>query len=413
MTKDKNEKREKRENGAGTIRERTVTRNGKKYTFWEGTITVGTDDGSGKQIRRTFTGKSQGEVSQKMRAASNAVDEGTYFEASKLTVSQWFDTWIHDYCGDKKYFTVDQYNSYGKNHICAALGNIKLAKLTPVHIQKFYNKLGTEVSEKTGKPLSAKSIRNIHGILSKCLNVAVDQGLIKSNPAERVTVPKVIKTEIEPLTEDEQKAFLKAIQGHRYRTLFLTMLFSGMRMSEAIGLTWNCIDTKKGTLKIYRQLQKRLAKDGGYTFAPLKNSKTRSVQLSPFIVKLLEDQKIQQRKEKLAAGDAWQGFQTLPEQETDFVFTDPIGRHLKQDTVRTDFKGICKSIGTPESRVHDLRHTFAVNSLQAGDDFKTVSDSLGHATAAFTLDVYGHVSDKMKQEHARRQQEYIESLGIK
>ena len=397
----------KRGNGDGTIAKRTVTRNGKQYTFWEGRLTIGTDPGSGKQIRKSFTGKTQKEVREKMQATAVSVNEGQFFEPSKMTVKEWFETWIKEYSGDKKYFTIDQYNSFGKNHILPELGAVKLSALSPVHIQKFYNKLSSEISEKTGKPLSAKSIRNIHGILSKCLNVAVNQGLIKSNPCERVTVPKVVKAQIEPLTEDEQKAFLKAIQSHRYNVLFTTMLFTGMRISEAIGLTWDCVDTQKGTLKVYRQLQKRLKKDGGYTFAPLKNSKTRIVQLSPYIIDLLQKHKIKQQQQRLAAGELWKGFDNLEEQETAFVFCDDLGQHLKQDTVRSDFKELC-----PDSRVHDLRHTFAVNSLQAGDDFKTVSESLGHATAAFTLDVYGHVSDEMRKQHAARQQEYIKALGL-
>lgn len=397
----------KRGNGDGTIAKRTVTRNGKQYTFWEGRLTIGTDPGSGKQIRKSFTGKTQKEVREKMQAAAVSVNEGQFFEPSKMTVKEWFETWMKEYSGDKKYFTIDQYNSFGKNHILPELGAVKLSALSPVHIQKLYNKLGSEISGKTGKPLSAKSIRNIHGILSKCLNVAVDQGLIKSNPCDRVTVPKVVKAQIDPLTEEEQKAFLKAIQSHRYNVLFTTMLFTGMRISEAIGLTWDCVDAQKGTLKVYRQLQKRLKKDGGYTFAPLKNSKTRIVQLSPYIIDLLQKHKIKQQQQRLAAGELWQGFDNLEEQETAFVFCDDLGQHLKQDTVRSDFKELC-----PDSRVHDLRHTFAVNSLQAGDDFKTVSESLGHATAAFTLDVYGHVSDEMRKQHAARQQEYIKALGL-
>ena len=403
----------RREKGTGTLRKVNKEKNGKTYTYWEGQITIGVDPGTGKQKRKTFTGKTQKEVREKMQAAAVSVNEGTYFEPTKLTVREWFDLWLAEYCGDKKYFTIDQYSSYGRNHICSNLGAIKLSALSSIHIQKFYNKLGSEVSEKTGKPLSAKSIRNIHGILSKCLNVAVEQGLIRSNPCERVTVPKVIKTEIEPLTEEEQKAFLKAIKNHQYCSIFTTMLFSGMRISEAIGLTWDCIDFQRGTMKIYRQLQKRLAKDGGYTFAPLKNSKTRIIQLSPYVLSLLEKQQKQQILDRFSAGDLWQGFADLEEQKTAFVFTDKTGQHLKQDTVRTAFKEVCKEIGTPESRVHDLRHTFAVNSLQSGDDFKTVSESLGHATAAFTLDVYGHVSDEMRKQHAQRQQAYIEKcLGL-
>ena len=74
------------------------------------------------------------------------------------------------------------------------------------------------------------------------------------------------------------------------------------------------------------------------------------------------------------------------------------------------FKKIAARIDIPESRVHDLRHTYAVLSLQNGDDVKTVQQNLGHASAAFTLDVYGHVTDKMKDESASRMQNYIDSI---
>ena len=127
--------------------------------------------------------------------------------------------------------------------------------------------------------------------------------------------------------------------------------------------------------------------EGGYQFAPLKNNKARVIKLSPFILKLLEKQKIQQRADKLAAGELWEGFRTLPEQEQSLVFTNAVGKHLNIVTLYKQFKQIAAQIGTPEARIHDLRHTFAVNSLQCGDDVKTVQGALGHATAAFTLDV--------------------------
>ena len=75
------------------------------------------------------------------------------------------------------------------------------------------------------------------------------------------------------------------------------------------------------------------------------------------------------------------------------------------------YKDLASKIGAPESRVHDLRHTYAVLSLQNGDNVKTVQDNLGHATAAFTLDVYGHTSERMRQDSAARMQQYIENIG--
>lgn len=109
-------------------------------------------------------------------------------------------------------------------------------------------------------------------------------------------------------------------------------------------------------------------------------------------------------------GDMWQGWQTAEERKTALVFTTPDGKSISQTSLRYHFKKVVEVIGIPSCRVHDLRHMFAVLSLQNGDDIKTVQGNLGHATAAFTLDVYGHVSEKMKDDSAARMEAYIKSL---
>ncbi len=94
------------------------------------------------------------------------------------------------------------------------------------------------------------------------------------------------------------------------------------------------------------------------------------------------------------------------------MFTTETGRHLDLHTIQRAYKPIVASIGCPEARFHDLRHSYAVASIRSGDDIKTVQGNLGHATAAFTLDVYGHATDQMKQESARRMESYIkDALG--
>jgi integrase len=92
------------------------------------------------------------------------------------------------------------------------------------------------------------------------------------------------------------------------------------------------------------------------------------------------------------------------------VFTDDIGHHLYKQTVLKQFKRIVANIGIPDTRFHDLRHTYATLALQNGDDIKSVSEALGHATVAFTLDVYGHVTQKMRKDSAARMQAYIETV---
>ncbi|MFB0919750.1 MAG: tyrosine-type recombinase/integrase [Oscillospiraceae bacterium] len=146
-------------------------------------------------------------------------------------------------------------------------------------------------------------------------------------------------------------------------------------------------------------------------FVPLKNNKTRTVQVAPFIIDILKAERTKQAETRLLVGELWEGWQNAKERQTALVFTNEVGRHLIQNTVVAHFKKIVGSIGAPETRVHDLRHTFAVLSLQNGDDFKTVQENLGHATASFTLDIYGHVSKKMKQDSADRMQQYISKIG--
>ena len=115
----------------------------------------------------------------------------------------------------------------------------------------------------------------------------------------------------------------------------------------------------------------------------------------------------EQVERRMKAGPAWRGWNTVEEQKTWLVFTTEFGNHYCPQTVYAHFKKIARQIGAEKANVHSLRHTYAVLCLQNGDDVKTVQSNLGHATAAFTLDVYGHVSEKMKQDSANRMEAYM------
>ena len=118
---------------------------------------------------------------------------------------------------------------------------------------------------------------------------------------------------------------------------------------------------------------------------------------------VLKDVKRIQNANQLKAGLAWGNNWNL-------VFTDELGKHLYPQSVLKRFKKVAAIIGKPNARFHDLRHTYAVTALQEGDDIKTVQSNLGHATASFTLDVYGHVSEKMKKDSAARMEAFIKSI---
>ena len=415
--------------GSGTIRKKTVTRSGKEYTYWEARVTIGQDPGTGRQIQKSFTGQTQKEVREKMQAAAVAVNNGDYFEPSKMTLSQWLDIWTAEYMGDKKWSTVKHYKAQVETHIRPALGATRLSQLAPHMIQRFYNELlrsgrtvpkrdkDGKIQKKDGKtvteqvPLNAKSVRNIHGVLTKALSVAVSVGYLRSNPADRVTLPRVEKKEIQPLTDDSVREFLKLVAADEYEIILTVILFTGLREAEAMGLTWDCVDFKAGTLNICKQLQKRPLAEGGFVFTSLKNNKARILHPAPFVMELLERRQREQAAHRLKAGSLWIGWNTPAERKTALVFTTATGANLSPQTIYIHYKKIAAKMGIPESRLHDLRHTFAVLSLQNGDNVKTVQGNLGHATAAFTLDVYGHVSERMKEESSSRMQSYIEGLG--
>ena len=383
--------------GAGTIRKKTVMRNGQTYTYWEARVTVGRDPGTGKQVQRSFSGKTQKEVRQKMQAAAVELDTGSYQAPERLTVGEWLDTWEAEYLGDVKPFTVASYHTQIAVHIKPALGAIKLQALIAPQIQKFYNDL-----QKGEKPLSAKTIKNVHGVFHKALQQAVEIGYIRFNPSDACKLPRIEKKEIKPLDETQISTFLSAIKGHRYESLYTITLFTGLREGEALGLKWDCVDFQKGTILIDKQLQREKKKGGKYIFAPLKNDKARTITPAPWVMQLLKRRRAVQIEDRFRAAEYWE--------DSGLVFTDVIGHHLAIHTVYKDFKKIAASIGIPEARVHDLRHSYAVASIRAGDDIKTVQGNLGHATASFTLDVYGHVTEQMKRASAERMEGFIKGV---
>ena len=387
--------------GAGTIRKKTVTRNGKPYTYWEARVTTGRDPGTGKQIQRSFTGKTQKEVREKMQAATVEINQGTYTVPSKLTVGQWLDIWQRDYLGSVKPKTVLNYSQNIKNHIRPAMGAIKLDTLDAPTIQKLYNSLS---AEKDGKPgLSPKTVKNIHGVLHKALQQAVKVGYLRFNPADACELPRIERKEIKPLDDAAIAAFMRAIQGHRLEAVYLTMLFTGMRRGEVCGLTWDCVDLERGTILINKQLQNVSGRPGEFRLVSTKNSKGRTITAAASVIEVLKKHRTQQRLDQLRAGPMWQ--------HTGFVFCNEVGERLSPNTVYHNYKRIVASIGLPDARLHDLRHSYAVAALRAGDDIKTVQGNLGHHAASFTLDVYGHVTEEMKQASAARMESFIKGVS--
>ncbi len=229
-------------------------------------------------------------------------------------------------------------------------------------------------------------------------------GMIRSNPTNLCDLPKVRRKEIHPMEQEEITAFLKAIEGCKYELVYRVTLFTGMRQGEVLGLTWDCVDFAHDTIYVSKQLQKTKKVGGTYALVPTKNSRGRIITAAPAVMALLKKQKSQQAQMRLLAGQDWKN-------PWDLVFTNEFGGNLSHFTVYKTFKEIVKSMGLEQERFHDLRHSYAVVSIESGDNIKTVQANLGHATASFTLDVYGHVSQKTRQQSADRMEQFIQKIS--
>lgn len=223
--------------GAGSIHKRTYTRNGKEYTYWEARITTGRDPLTGKQVQRTFSGKTQKEVREKMQAVAVEVNRGTYTPPCKMTVGEWLDIWQKNYLGGVKPATVSSYEYCIRLHIKPALGAARLDRIHPHTIQGFINAL----------ELAPQTVRHIWMVLHTALEKAVDLEYIPKNPADKCVLPKMDRVEIKPLDDGKAAALLTAANGTDLEHLVAVALFTGMRLSELLGLTWDSVDVERGS----------------------------------------------------------------------------------------------------------------------------------------------------------------------
>ena len=191
-----------------------------------------------------------------------------------------------------------------------------------------------------------------------------------------VILPKSNRPEIKPLTNDEIMIILDKIRGSQYKSIITAAIFTGMRESELLGLKWCDVDFRACTIK---------------------NDKPRSICPAPFIISILKHD-FERRKDIDREG---------------FVFVNEHGEHFSHNAVYRFFKKIAREcLNRNDLRFHDLRHTYAVLSLQAGDDYKTLSETMGHYSAAFTLDRYGHCTDNMKNISSQRMEDYYQNVLV-
>ncbi len=401
--------RQRTANGMSSIRQTIRNVAGKDYTYYQAKQTIGYDPVTGKQLQQTIIGKTKKEVAEKLKMLHSNPEEDRNSLQDSMTLEEWLEIWTGAYLSDVKPSTAELYEKYLQVYVIPHIGKMKLSELDGICVQRFYNvllhpKTDTEDPEaRPVRPISPKTVRNIHGVLHKALDMAVELKRLKENPTNSCKLPKAKERAGTPLDEKAVPLFLEAINGHRHEYIYKIALFTGLREGEVLGLEWDSLNTDKSTLDVRQQLWKEKKKGGQYEITTPKYDKIRTLVLPDAVLELFRLQEEKQTQMRENAGSLWM-------KDSNFVFTNEVGKFVSYRTVYDCFKRIVKKIGHPEIRFHDLRHTYTVIAIKNGDDPKTVQGNLGHATAAFTLRVYAHVTDGMKQQSADRMDHFIHDL---
>lgn len=357
--------------GTGTIRLRSDGR-------WEARI-----PGSPNKPKYFRT---QTEAQKWLTAACADINIGQFIEPSKLTLASWLTKWLDTYVIANKDSTYSYYEQAIRLRITPYIGKIRLQDLNQMNIQMLTNKLEADYAIKT--------IRNTIGMLHCALEKARENGLIRKNPCEGVTLPKEAAVKMAIMSQSQFAAFWEAVQLSDIKNELLLMILSGLRKGELTGLTWDCVDFVNKELHVYRQYiydKKTLT----YGFETPKNSKPRTIALPDAAIKVFHEQQAKQAEMASAAGSLWSN-------DENFIFTNCYGKPMSATTLHKHFKEICRQIGTENMRIHDLRHNFATYALQAGVDIKTLQETLGHSSAAFTMKQYAHSTMEMKHAAAEK-----------
>lgn len=384
--------------GSGSIRKLGEGR-------WYLRITLGytVDPDTGKRSRKTFSRVVKGTkrmAQEELTRLLRERDTGTSLTPGKMTVSAFLDHWLQAAAAARvKPQTARSYGQVLDLYIRPALGEQRLGQLSAVAIQKAYGDL-------LARGLSGRTIEYAHRVLSRALKQGERWGFIARNPCGLVDVPKpkadtrssAGQPKVRAMDREQVVAFLAAAEGEEpWHALFELAFASGLRPGELLGLRWSALEL--GGAPRLRVEQALVGGDRGTQDKPrFDTPKTarsrRTVDLPSSVKPVLRRHRASQNRERLVAGTAYaEGF--------DLVFADPIGRPLRTDTMRSVFARVAKKAGLPTGFTpYSTRHTFATLLLQANVPVKIVSEALGHASIALTLDVYSHVLPGMGQQTA-------------
>lgn len=364
----------KRTNGEGTIYHRKDGR-------WQVSFPTGLNKKNGKPEVVYKYAKTQAEAAKILHNLHVEKQMKVSDMKGEIKTGEWIRKWIDYKAAKLKTSTIASYKTNFRVHIEPYIGNIPLKELQTYHIQETLDKITTSES------LFVKVYNVIHGALL----YAVKQKKIMYSPCTGIIFPKKDKKKIRVFTQEEQIAFIQALKGEYYRDLFLTYLLTGMRLGEGVPLRWVDINLEERYINVNKKAivhhnfdgekgkrANQIVEDSCKT-----ESSTRTITITPGLVKILERHKREQQYLAKKKGTEWTEF--------NLVFPNSRGNIPILANLEALFKRLVRKAGIEMATPHALRHTYATSCYENGVDIKTLSKQLGHKSVETTLDIYIHV----------------------
>lgn len=354
-------------------------------------IYEGRDPVTGKE-RRTWhpagTDRAKAELLAKKLAADETkrVDAVRSLSFGAYLTSQWLPA-------KKLHLATSSYRGYERNvalHVLPALGRVSIRRLRYQQIEALYDVL---LHPETGRGLAPKTVYEIHLIIRGALADAHRRGLVTRNVALVARAPKqrsLQRIEGVALTDEELRRLLRTAAGHRFFPIYWLTAMTGMRRNEVLGLKWSDLDVAKQRVHLNRGLV-AVGYEVHQTRGKTKTAR-RAIELDNTTMSVLEGWRAYQCAEFAAVGI---------DPGDDWVFTDGDGEPIHPHAVYEAFRRIVHNAGIPAMRFHDLRHTHGSLLIKEGIPVKVVSERLGHAHIAHTLETYQHILPGMQADTAR------------
>ena len=362
---------------------------------WSYTIDTGPVGGTRRQ--RSKSGfKTKREAVAALTQVQGAIGEGTYVEPSRQTLADFLESdWLPAIQSTIRPSTFRSYEQHVRTYIGPRIGHIRLQALDGGIINGLYADL--LASGRVTKPgtLSASTVRRIHSTLHRSLRDAVKWGRLTRNPTDQADPPRPGmggSTEMKTWTAQELARFLAHVRDDRLYAMWVLAATTGMRRGEVLGLKWDDIDLATRRLSVRRTLISL----GGevHQSEPKTKRGKRQLALDTTTTAALKEWRRTQAQDKLALGPGWSN--------SGWVFTREDGTPIHPEHFSRAFDQKVREARLPRIRPHDLRHTHATLALQAGIHPKVVSERLGHATVAITMDTYTHAVPALDEEAAER-----------